>query len=52
MLFYNIWQISKYFINVKIKAKSFFETIRFGFKAKFNLTYKYEKEILDFFDLS
>jgi len=52
MLFYNIWQIAKFFINVKIKAKSLFETLRFGFKTKFNLTYKFEKEILDFFGLS
>jgi len=52
MLFYNIWQIAKYFINLKIKAKSFFETLRFGFKIKFNLKYQFEKEILDFFGLS
>lgn len=52
MLFYNIWQIAKYFISFKIKAKSFFETIRFGFKIKFNIKYHYEKEILDFFNLS
>lgn len=52
MLFYNIWQIAKYFISFKIKAKSFFETIRFGFKIKFKLKYHYEKEILDFFNLN
>lgn len=52
MIFHNIWQFAKYFISTKIKAKSFFETIRFGFKIKFNLTYKFEKEILDFFGLS
>ncbi len=52
MLFYNIWQIAKYFISRKIKAKSFFETIRFGFKIKFGLKYQFEKEILDFFGLS
>lgn len=52
MLFYNIWQIAKYFISMKIKAKNFFETLRFGFKIKFDLKYKFEKEILDFFGLS
>ena len=52
MLFYNIWQIAKYFISTKIKAKSFFETLRFGFKIKFGLKYQFEKEILDFFGLS
>jgi hypothetical protein len=52
MLFYNIWQIAKYFISTKIKAKSFFETLRFGFKTKFDIKYHFEKEILDFFDLS
>jgi hypothetical protein len=52
MLFYNIWQIAKYFISVKIKAKSFFETLRFGFKIKFGIKYQFEKEILDFFGLS
>jgi len=52
MLFYNIWQIAKYFISTTIKAKSFFETLRFGLKIKFKLKYHYEKEILDFFDLS
>jgi len=52
MLFYNIWQIAKYFISTKIKAKSFFETLRFGFKIKFDITYQFEKEILSFFGLS
>lgn len=52
MMFYNIWQIAKYFISMKIKAKSFFETLRFGFKTKFNLKYKFEKEILEFFNLN
>lgn len=52
MLFYNIWQISKYFISTTIKAKSFFETFSFGLKTKFNLKYHYEKEILEFFDLN
>ena len=51
MLFYNLWQIGKIFININIRAKSFFETLRFGLKTKFKLKYKYEKEILDFFDL-
>ncbi len=51
MIFYNIWQIAKYFINIRIKAKSFYQTIRFGFKTKYNLTYKYEKEILEYFNL-
>lgn len=52
MLFNNIWQIAKCFISRKIKAKSFFETLRFGFKIKFNLKYQFEKEILDFFGLN
>ena len=52
MLFYNVWQIAKFFISKTIKAKSFFETLRFGIKKKFNLKYHYEKEILDFFDLN
>ena len=52
MLFYNIWQIAKYFISMKIKAKSFFETLRFGFKIKYNLKYHYEKDILEFFNLN
>lgn len=52
MLFYNIWQIAKFFISNTIKAKSFFETLRFGIKIKFKLKYHYEKEILDFFGLN
>ena len=52
MMFYNIWQIAKYFISNHIRAKSFFETLRFGFKMKYNLTYAYEKEILNFFGLN
>lgn len=52
MLFYNIWQIAKYFIDVKIKAKSFFETLRFGLKRKYGLKYYLEDEILDFFNLN
>jgi IS4 transposase len=52
MLFYNIWQIAKFFISNTIKAKSFFETLRFGLKIKFKLKYHYEEKILDFFDLS
>jgi hypothetical protein len=51
MFFYNIWQIAKYFISNTIKAKSLFETIRFGFKIKYNIKYHYEKEILKFFNL-
>lgn len=52
MFFHNIWQITKYFISTKIKAKSLFETIRFGIKQKFNIKYNYENEILEFFDLN
>lgn len=51
MLFYNIWQIAKFFTSNTIKAKSFFETLRFGIKQKFKLKYHYEKEILEFFNL-
>ena len=49
MLFYNIWQISKMFINNFIKAKSFLCVIRFGFKVRFGFECMYEKEILKFF---
>lgn len=52
MIFYNLWKIAKYFINVHIKAKTFFETLRFGFKTKFGLKSKYQDEILDFFNLN
>jgi len=52
MFFYNIWQIAKYFISTKIKAKSLFETLRFALKIKFNIEYNYEKEILSFFNLN
>ena len=52
MLFYNVWQIAKFFISTNIKAKSLFETLRFALKMKFNLKYHYEKEILEFFDLN
>ena len=52
MFFYNLWQIAKFFISSKIKAKSFFEILRFGIKIKFKIRYKYEDEILDFFNLN
>lgn len=51
MLFYNIWQIAKFFISVTIKAKSLFETLRFGLKRKYNLKYYLEDRILKFFNL-
>lgn len=52
MLFYNIWQIAKFFISITIKAKSLFETLRFGLKKKYGLKYHLEDEILDFFNLN
>lgn len=52
MLFYNIWQLAKYFISFEIKAKNFFNIIRFGFKKKYELKSEFEDQILDFIGLN
>jgi hypothetical protein len=52
MIFYNLWQLAKCFISSEIHAKSFFETIRYGFKCKFQLKYKFEDDILKLFNLT
>lgn len=52
MLFYNIWQLAKYFISFQIKAKNFFNIVRFGFKKKYKLKSEFEDQILDFVNLN
>lgn len=52
MLFYNIWQLAKYFISFDVKAKNFFNIVRYGFKRKYELKSEFEDQILDFVGLS